>query len=190
MFKADAASPPGDRFLYVGRFVGEKGLGVLLRSVARCASRGTPVALDLVGSGPLEAELRRAVHDLGIEQWVAFRGRMHGKELASAIRKSIAVVVPSTWDEAFGIVAAEAISCGRLAVVSDAGGLPEVVEGTECVVPSGDENAWARMLVRVKEDCLWREQMEARLPAIASRFTEHNYVEAYIDVYERALQAA
>jgi glycosyltransferase involved in cell wall biosynthesis len=103
------------------------------------------------------------------------------------MRESLAVVVPSTCDEAFGIVAAEAISSGRLAVVSNVGGLPEVVDGLECVAPPGDEEAWARLLMRVRDDDAWRSGMEARLSGLAARFTEAAYGNAYVELYERVL---
>ena len=189
VFTPEGATTGREPYLFVGRFVAEKGVDVLLRAVALCAHRGTPVTLDLVGSGPLEERFRRLVSDLNIDQYVQFRGRMHGAALATAIRKCRAVVVPSTWDEAFGIVAAEAISCGRLALVSDTGGLPEVVEGTECTVPAGDEEAWARALARLQADRRWREEMESRLPTIAARFTESHFAESYIAIYERVLRA-
>lgn len=176
-----------DRFLFVGRFVAEKGVDVLLRAVALSARLGSPVLLDLVGAGPLEDSYRRLVRELEIDRWVTFRGPMRGVALATAMRESLAVVVPSVWDEAFGIVAAEAISCGRLALVSNAGGLPEVVDGLECVAPPGDEEAWARLLVRARHDGAWRSEMEARLPALAARFTEEAFGSAYVGLYEKVL---
>ena len=113
--------------------------------------------------------------------------------MASSLRvpceRSIAVVVPSTCDETFGIVAAEAISCGRLVLVSDAGGLPEVVDHTDCVIPAGNEDAWAEALIRVRANPPWRHMMEARLPVIAQRFTEQRYVEEYLALYSTLLSA-
>lgn len=187
VFVKEGSPASRERFLFVGRFVAEKGVDVLLRAVALSARLGSPVLLDLVGAGPLEDGYRRLVRELEIDRFVAFRGPLRGTALATAMRESLAVVVPSTWDEAFGIVAAEAISCGRLALVSNAGGLPEVVQGLECVAPPGDEGAWARLLVRVRDDGAWRSEMEARLPALAARFTEEAFGSAYVGLYEKVL---
>jgi glycogen synthase len=188
VFARGGPSTRRDRFLFVGRFVAEKGVEVLLRAVALSARRGAPLLLDLVGAGPLENAYRRLAGELEIDRWVAFRGPLRGSALATAMHESLAVVVPSTWDEAFGIVAAEAISSGRLAVVSNVGGLPEVVDGLECVAPPGDEEAWARLLMRVRDDDAWRSGMEARLPGLAARFTEAAYGNAYVELYERVLE--
>lgn len=187
IYRPDPGAVQSERILFVGRFVAEKGVDVLLRAVAVCARRNTPVALDLVGAGPLEGDYRRQIHELGISKWVTFRGRLHGDALASAVRASTGVVVPSVWDEAFGIVAAEAMSCGRVALVSDAGGLPEVVADPECTVPAGDADAWATALIRLTTDADWRQQKEAALPARAARYTEAEHVVRYLTVYNSAL---
>jgi glycosyltransferase involved in cell wall biosynthesis len=187
VFRPDPSCPAGERFLFIGRLVSEKGVDTLLRAVARCAHLGSPVEVDVVGAGPLEEAYRRMARELSIERWVAFRGRLHGEDLASAIRSCLAVVVPSRWDEAFGIVAAEAISCGRLALVSAAGGLPEIVEGLDCTAPPGDHDAWARLLLRARDDSRWRARNEDRLSPLASRFTEDAFAQGYVRVYEEVL---
>jgi glycosyltransferase involved in cell wall biosynthesis len=103
------------------------------------------------------------------------------------IRASAAVVVPSQWDEAFGIVAAEALACGRVALVSDRGGLPEIVEGLETVVPAGDIPAWANIMRRAVTDRDWREATERKAIERADRFSPRRFAEGYLDAYGRAL---
>lgn len=190
VFTPEPGRPAGARFLFVGRFVSEKGVDVLLHALALCARNGSPVELDLVGSGPLERDLRRLTSELGIQRMVSFRGRLHGSELAECMRGSLAVLVPTLSDEAFGIVAAEAMACGRIALVSRTGGLPEVVAGTDCAIPAGDIDAWASALLRAKADAQWRARTEAQLPSIAARFTETRNAEQYLSVYEQAIRDA
>ncbi len=182
-----APSARAERLLFVGRFVQEKGVEELLTALFTCSRGGTPVALDVVGAGPLENRYRQRVHDLGLTKFVTFRGRLNGSDLAAAIRGCTAVVVPSTWDEAFGIVAAEAIACGRVPLVSSVGGLPELVGDMDCVAAAGDHHAWARLLVQAARDSQWRARNEARLPALAARFTPEAFATAYCRVYERVL---
>jgi len=187
VFKPRAGSRERTRLLFLGRFVGEKGVDTLLRAVAHSWQDGEGVLLDLVGSGPLERAYRSLIDELGIGDRVRFEGPLRGEPLAEAIRSSIAVVVPSTWDEAFGIVAAEALSCGRLAIVSARGGLPEVVEGMDTVVPEGDAAAWAAALNRAAHDAAWRTSQEQRTAAAAARFTPDRFVAGYVRVYEKVL---
>jgi glycosyltransferase involved in cell wall biosynthesis len=172
------------RLLFVGRLVGEKGLPILLRAVA---AAGSEVALDVVGGGPLDSEYRGLTRDLAIESRVRFLGPLRGKSLANAYRNAIGVVVPSVWDEAFGIVAAEALSCGRVALVSNRGGLPEVVEGLGTTFPAGDVEALAAVLRRLVMDDEWRVDVERRIPQVAARFTADRMAREYLCVYEAAL---
>jgi glycosyltransferase involved in cell wall biosynthesis len=190
VFKPQDAPLERTRVLFLGRFVGEKGVDTLLGAVAHSWKGGNGVLLDLVGSGPLEAAYRRLVNDLGLADRVRFKGSLRGEALAEAIRSSIGVAVPSTWDEAFGIVAAEALSCGRLAIVSDRGGLPEVVEGMDTVVPEGDIPAWAAALARVANDAAWRTSQERQTAFAAARFTPERFADGYVRVYEAALGGA
>jgi glycosyltransferase involved in cell wall biosynthesis len=179
-----------DRLLFVGRFVAEKGLPLLLQALALATEQGARLGLDLVGAGPLEPEMRDLAKALGLEHIVRFRGVLRGQALVQAIRDSAAVVVPSQWHEAFGIVAAEAIACGRVAIVSDRGGLSEVVEGLGTAIPADDPLAWARMMRRVVEDDEWRKATEKRALECAARFSPHRFVEGYLAAYHRALMGA
>jgi glycosyltransferase involved in cell wall biosynthesis len=183
LMRAGPAEGPRERFLFVGRLVAEKGVPVLLRAVA---AAGVDAALDIVGSGALERDYRRLARELGIEARVRFVGPLRGEPLAQAYRNALAVVVPSVWDEAFGIVAAEALSCGRVALVSDRGGLPEVVDGLGTTFRAGDVDSLARAIRRTIDDPAWREAVEGRLGAVAPRFTADRMAREYVAVYEAA----
>jgi glycosyltransferase involved in cell wall biosynthesis len=56
------------------------------------------------------------------------------------------VVVPSFWQEPYGLVAAEAVALGRKVVAFAVGGLPEACGGKATLVPSGDVAALAQAL--------------------------------------------
>src|SRR5690606_26217559 len=98
------------------------------------------------------------------------------------------VLVPTLSDEAFGLVAAEALSCGRLALVSDRGGLPEVVEGLGTVLPAGDPQAWAAAMRRATDDVAWRDGLEARVAEVAARFSPARHLSSYLAVYREVLE--
>jgi glycosyltransferase involved in cell wall biosynthesis len=187
VFRAGAPTRPRDHVLFVGRLVGEKGVAVLLQAVAHDKSSGGPLRVELVGAGPQEAQYRHLCESLSIQDRVSFRGPLRGEALAQAMRDSAAVVVPTLSDEAFGLVAAEALSCGRIPIVSDRGGLPEVVEGLDTVVTAGDVAAWAGAMRRALEDTAWRSAVEARAGDVAARFTPGRHLADYLRVYGRVL---
>jgi glycosyltransferase involved in cell wall biosynthesis len=63
-------------------------------------------------------------------------GRLEHAELAPLLAMAEAQVVPSTFPEAFGMVAAEAAACGALPVSSDHSGLAEVTHTLAAAVPA------------------------------------------------------
>ncbi len=161
-----------------------------MHAVAKARSQRVDLFLDLVGGGPLEGSYRDLARHLGVEDRVRFLGWMRGSPLSEVVRASIALVLPTLCDEAFGIAAAEALCCGRVAIVSDRGGLPEVVQGMETVVPAGDVNAWMVALQRVAEDSNWRYEQEKRAAHAAARFTPERFLDGYLQVYENALSGS
>lgn len=185
VFRPGNAAGSRDRFLFVGRFVSEKGLSVVLAALGAERAAGRRWLLDLAGHGPLEGAYLEQARSLGIADSVRFLGALRGERLAAAIRESLAVVVPSLWDEAFGIVAAEALACGRAALVSDRGGLSEIVDGLGTAIEAADVGAWARALRRAATDRAWREAVERRAPGAASRFTPERFVNGYLEIYAR-----
>ena len=137
---------PGDRAAARARF----GLGdeLVVACVRRLVPRmGLDVLLDalpehatllVAGEGPLRAKLERLA-----QANVRFLGRLSDEALVDLYRAADVSVVPSLALEGFGLSAAESLACGTPVVVSDAGGLPEVVAGLDetLVVPAGDAAA-------------------------------------------------
>ena len=126
---------------FAGQLIPEKGVQVLLEAAQRM-----PDAADWViaGEGPLRSELEERAAKLGVP--ASFVGHVDIPEL---FQRADIVVVPSLWDEAFGLVAVEAMASQTAVVVSDGGGLPEVVGDTGLVVPRGDVGALHSVLRRL-----------------------------------------
>lgn len=112
----------GDYILYFGRLSREKGVRTLID-----AAKQTGCRLEIVGTGPIEDELKDYVNQIGAEQ-VAFRGFQTGQALKDYIRGSRCVAVPSVWYENCPYNVMEAMSFGKPLIVSGYGGLPELVE--------------------------------------------------------------
>ena len=102
------------------------------------------ISLRIVGDGPQEEELKILVKKLHIEKLVNFVGRVDSQNVPIELDKIDVYVALSRLDsESFGVAIIEAGAAGRPVVVSDAGGLPEVVvDGkTGLVVPREDSKA-------------------------------------------------
>ena len=110
--------------LYFGKLMRQKGVHLLLDAWSRLAVAFPDVALVVVGFGDARAELEAMAGER-----VIFTGAMDHDHLHRLVPLADAVVVPSVLPEAFGMVAAEAASCGVLPIVANHSGLAEVAAG-------------------------------------------------------------
>lgn len=116
----------GEHLLYLGRLAEAKGVRLLMAAWDEvAASGGVGVPLVIAGTGPLEAE---------VTAWAAGRddvryvGLYDTADCQKAIARSVAVVAPSTWLEAFGLVVVEAMAAGVPVVAAGHGAFVELVE--------------------------------------------------------------
>ncbi|MFL5929564.1 MAG: glycosyltransferase family 4 protein [Gaiellaceae bacterium] len=145
--KPEPPPPPAStRLCAVGRLIPIKGFDLLLRAFAAARAEVPELTLEIAGAGPLEHELRGAASD-----GVTFLGRV---DPAREVYERNAVVVVPSRGEGFGMVALEAAERGRAAIVTDVGGLPEIVADGETgtVVPGEDVDALARAIVVLARD--------------------------------------
>ena len=127
--------------LFAGQLIRGKGVQLLLEAMARMRM---PRTLDVVGTGNMEAELKAQAERLGLVERVRWHGYQPNPQ--DWMRAAKCVVVPSFWQEPYGLVAAEAVALGRSVVAFDIGGLPEACGGKATLVPPGDVDALARAL--------------------------------------------
>ena len=112
------------RLATVGRFSWQKGYDLLFPALADLGARGVAWTLDVVGSGPLEQELRAQVARLGLGDRVRWLGR--DAELADVLPRAHVFVV-ATRAEMFGIAVLEAMAFGLPVLAPAVGSLLEVV---------------------------------------------------------------
>ena len=121
---ADRLEHAGPFILYFGKLLRQKGVHLLLDAWRRLAPRYPDTSLVVVGFGSDRAWLESLAGER-----VIFTGAMDHAQLQQLVPCAELVVVPSVLPEAFGMVAAEAASCGLMTVVSDHSGLAEVAAG-------------------------------------------------------------
>ncbi|QAY63349.1 glycosyltransferase [Xylanimonas allomyrinae] len=148
--------PEAPTIVHVARLAEVKG-GVYLLRAMRHVLRAVPDAtLRLVGSGPLEHDLRTLADELGISSSVTFEGALPHDEAIDSIRSARVAVLPSITSgagqaEAASQVLQEAAALGRPVVATRSGGIPEVVvDGvTGLLVPERDVGALAERITHL-----------------------------------------
>ncbi len=139
-------------FAYVGRFVPEKGIPILLQAAQILAREGHEFEVRLIGDGPERAKLEGAIRQERLETHVRITGYLAGGPLADALRDVRVVVMPSVWEETAGLAAMEQMMRGRLVIASDVGGLGEIVGDAGLKCPPGDADALANCMRAVLRD--------------------------------------
>jgi glycosyltransferase involved in cell wall biosynthesis len=138
--------------LYFGRLSREKGVKTLLRAHQ---SLKINLPLKMVGTGPLEEELR------GEYPEVVFLGYQSGQALHNLIANSAFVVVPSEWYENCSMVVLEAMAFGKPIIGSRIGGIPEQIEDgkTGFLFEMGNVAELAEKMEFLAGDAELRDQM-------------------------------
>ncbi|NLW10123.1 MAG: glycosyltransferase family 4 protein [Firmicutes bacterium] len=144
------AAPDEKIVFFVGRLVREKGLDHLLEAAARVLARFPRVKFVIAGKGPYESRLKESARNLGIYHKVYFCGYLDDETRNALFRLADVAVFPSLY-EPFGIVALEAMAAGTPVVVSDTGGLGEVVRHGENGLKAapGDTSSLAANILRL-----------------------------------------
>ncbi len=112
--------------LYVGRLVYEKGVQNLISAMPKILNGYNDSKLVIVGKGGMYDELKNQANAMGIANKDYFTGYLNSKQVQKMYKCADVAVFPSTY-EPFGIVALEAMLAGVPAVVSDVGGLDEII---------------------------------------------------------------
>ena len=113
--------------VFVGRLIKEKGLRNVLLALDLLHQRGLVPDLTVVGAGPEAEACKEVARKLALDRRVTFVGPASPAQIAEIYNAHRIAVVPSVWEEPFGIVALEAIACGCAVVGSLSGGLPEAI---------------------------------------------------------------
>ncbi|MFW6110804.1 MAG: glycosyltransferase family 4 protein, partial [Thermoproteota archaeon] len=130
--------------LYVGRLVYEKGIQALINSIPQVLEK-VNAKFVIVGNGYMKQSLSKLVECSGVAHKVTFMGFVDDETLKNLQICADVLVVPSLF-EPFGIVALEGMAAKTPVVVSDTGGLAEIVEhdvtGVKVFPDNPDSLAW------------------------------------------------
>ena len=113
--------------VFVGRLVSDKGCNLLIEAIEYLKIKYKKnVSATIIGNGSEYNSLKKSVSDKKLTS-IEFAGILRNQELYNAIQQHRFIVIPSIWEEPFGIVALEGINAGCIPIVANRGGLPEAI---------------------------------------------------------------
>ena len=188
-FRRNYAADNEKILFFAGRLVPEKGIQVLFEAFKKIKYHYNDVKIVIAGGGTFMDELRQKTYDLGINQHVYFTGRLNDEQMKKMYKCIDVAVFPSTY-EPFGIVALEGMLSGKPTVVSDAGGLGEIVrhgiDGMKSY--AGNPNSLADSILEV----LFNQELVNNITSCAVNRVKEEYnwdviTDKTIKIYEKTI---
>ena len=185
-FRKWFARPEEKIIFFVGRMVPEKGVQVLIQSIPEILPQYKDVKFVIVGGGD-RTHLVKLAEELGVSDRVNFTGYVDDETLVKIYRVADVAVYPSLY-EPFGIVALEAMVAKVPVVVTDVGGLREVVDhginGLTIWADNPDSLAWAILQI-LKNPYSAKQMTENAYRKVTEQFNWDKIAGETLDVYER-----
>jgi len=147
---------------------------LLIKAFKRCADKYKNIRLLVIGSGILEANLKKLRDELQLTEKVELTGYIENDTIPHYLNQMDVFVMPSIMEsETFGVAAVEASACGIPVIASNIGGLPEVVHHGETgyLFPPGDVN----QLSEYMEKLIREQELRSRMGMAGREYVLQNY---------------
>jgi glycosyltransferase involved in cell wall biosynthesis len=220
-FRPAAADPGNheQRIVFAGRLSPEKGPHTLIEAFASIADRHPGLILDIAGPdevipadmqldltddpevarlkpfyepGAYRAHLQKLIDDRGLADRVKFHGVLdHAGGLVELLQRATMAVVPSIWDEPFGLPVIEAMACGAPVVATRVGAFPELVEEgkTGLLVSRANPDELGTAIEKLLEnDATRREMSQASRQRAVQVFSWDKVVDELREYYRTTIE--
>ncbi len=189
-FRTKYANPDDQIVFTISRLVYEKGIHLLIQAAPRILAACPQTRFIIAGKGPEAKNLKQQAENLGVAGRVNFIGFISYEDRDQLFTVADCAIFPSLY-EPFGIVALEAMALGCPLVVSDVGGLAEMVEHAETgikIYPDNvDSTAWGIMHALTHPDRVKQYALKAR-QSVELLFNWPRIGRLTIEVYRRGLE--
>ena len=168
----------------VGALVPHKDRETLIRAMALAVQRGLPLKMAIAGEGDQRTELETLIGGLGLEQRVSLLGQ---RDDVPRLLHLFDLFALSSREEGLGTSVLDAMAAGLPVIVTEAGGLPEMIRNGRngLVVPPADPAALAEALVSVVQDGSFRESAGRINREDVKRFSARTTAEKTLELYRR-----
>ena len=179
-----------DDFILVfsGRLIPEKGIRELVEAM-RVLREQPRVKLMIIGSSFYDnshkdnafvAELKRSASDLGDR--IVFTGYVRNEQMADYLKLADAAVIPSTWEEPFGLTVVEGMAAGLPIITTNRGGIPEMVTPDNAIVlpfPGDLTGSLAHAIQCLYNDRELCRQMGTASLVLSKKYSKENYAKGF-----------
>lgn len=190
LFTPDNIPQDNKKLLYIGRFGLEKGIDIVYRISKKILELDPKIKIELVAPGiansPKLERVEKSFNEL-LEKYpdriVLHREKIDRQELKKMYDECLVYIQPSRY-ESFGMTVLEAMACGKAVIVSNKGGLPEVVGNAGKIIPF-NTNLFVREILKLLKDFKLRERYGRRGIERAKDFTWEKISKQTLDLYKK-----
>lgn len=183
--------------IFCGRLAKEKGIKELILSFKKVLKKEPKTKLLIVGSSnfkeniktPFEKDLLTISSD--ILENIIFTGFVDNKDLHKYYYLADISVIPSMIDEAFCLVAAEAMACSLPIIASNMGALPEIMDNSNCIFVKNDKNFvdnYAKEIVALLNDESKRKEMSKNSKKTSYKYTSQRLYDNLCNILDEIVE--
>lgn len=174
-------------FVFLGRLVSDKGADMCIELINELKKLdGKEYSLTIIGDGPEMEPLKELTIMHNISHQVRFLGFLTGQAIVSELNAHRFLLVPSRWEEPFGIVALEGMACGCIPIVSDGGGLPDAVGAAGVVFKRNSLSSLTQTTIALLNDQEHQTSLLQLAETHLNLHTEKQVSQRYFDVIQKA----
>jgi glycosyltransferase involved in cell wall biosynthesis len=140
-----------------------------------------------VGAGQEEQTLRNLVQSLQLTSRIKFLGRLQGQNLVECLAEHEFILIPSRWNEPFGIVALEGMACGCLPIAADGGGLPSAVGKAGIIFKKENEGSLYEAMKTAIDNAELVQEKRKNMEDHLANFTGSGVAKKYLSIFEHIL---
>lgn len=172
------------KLLYVGRISEEKGIHIAIKSIENLVNQHkiANLGLEIIGSGDINYNkyLYSLIESLNLTAFVKFKGSISYDEVLMKYRDYDMLLVPSIWEEPFGLIIVEAMSQGLPVIATKTGGISEIIEDGKngLLVPVGDSVRMAEAVKKLVDNPSLYEKISCNgIERVREEYTNEKIIE-------------
>lgn len=181
--------------VYIGRLTKEKGILQLIQAIKQINDIPN-LRLMIIGASAYRKDMRPTpfikqleLESTPIRDWVIFTGFIDYEQIPSYLKTANVSVIPSIWDEPFGLTVVEAMAAGLPLITTRSGGIPEICEGVATIVDRSNViDDLAKAILDLYQHSEKREQMAAASLQRSKLFDKETYANNFFNALEVGLQ--
>ncbi len=177
-----------DYLLFVGRLDAEKGVLTSLKAFQKILEKNPNEQLKIVGSGSIQAELEKFVHENRIQN-VHFLGAKSKVELMDLYASAKFTIVPSEFLESYGNVILESFAFGKTVIISDLLGIQKEVASSKSglVFPYGNVEKLQEAIEQLLINAELKNQLEQNGTRYIENLTFEKHFEKLLSIYKKVI---